>query len=138
MMFGKKEINTDRIDTLIGKNTKLQGIVEGTGTIRVDGELTGDLIVEGNVVIGPDGKIIGNVKCDNLFNSGAIRGNAKCNEQLRLASTATLFGDVDVKTFIVDENAIFEGKCKMQNTTDGKSQKSNKSKELKELETKGA
>ena len=134
-MFGKKEINTDRIDTLIGKNTKLKGLIEGTGIIRVDGELTGDLIVKGNVVIGPDGKIIGNVKCDNLFNSGTIRGNIKCNEQLRLASSAALFGDVDVKTFIIDENAIFEGKCKMQNTKDEKNHKPNNN---KELEAKGA
>jgi len=122
-MLGKKEVNTSNIDTLIGKNTKLQGTIEGAGAIRVDGEVTGDLIIKGNVVIGKEGKILGNVKCDNLLNSGTIKGNANCTEQFRLTSTGSHYGDVNVKTFIVDENAIFEGKCKMSNVAEDKQSK---------------
>lgn len=122
-MLGKKEINTNNIDTLIGKNTKIQGTVEGIGAIRIDGEVIGDLIIQGNVVIGKEGKILGNINCNNLLNSGTVKGNATCNEQFRLTNTGSHYGDVNVKTFIVDENAIFEGKCKMQIESDSKQNK---------------
>ncbi|EOD01659.1 bactofilin family protein [Caldisalinibacter kiritimatiensis] len=128
-MFGKKEIKMDKIDTLIGRNTKLEGKITANGTIRFDGELVGDLIIEGNVIIGEEGKIKGNIKCNNGIVSGRVEGNIICKEQLRLTNTASLFGDIEVKSFIVDENAVFEGSCKMKTETN--TQKNNTKKEEK-------
>lgn len=110
-MFKK---NQNNIDTLIGKNTKLSGKIEATGAIRVDGEIDGDIIADGNITIGIDGKITGNLEGSSIFISGTVYGNIKCSDYLRLGNTAKLIGDVEVKTLIIDENAIFEGKCKME------------------------
>ncbi|WP_069649177.1 bactofilin family protein [Caloranaerobacter ferrireducens] len=125
-MFNKKEVKLDKIDTLIGKNTKLEGKIECKGTIRLDGELTGDLIVEGNVIIGESGKVNGNITCNNVFISGIVKGNVISKEMLRLTNTAKLYGDIQVKTFIVDENAVFEGSCKMEATKTSNETKVNK------------
>lgn len=114
-MFKKNEVYNGKIDTLIGANTKLIGKIEGKGVIRIDGNIEGDVIVDGNITLGTDGKVIGNIICNNIFISGTVKGNIKCKEQLRLSNTAKLYGDVEVKTLIIDENAIFEGKCKMEN-----------------------
>ncbi len=114
-MFKKGQDNSGKIDTLIGRNTRLIGRVEANGTIRVDGEIDGDIVADGNITIGADGKITGNLEGNDIFISGTVYGNIKCNEYLRLGNTAKLFGDVEVKTLIIDENAIFEGKCKMEN-----------------------
>lgn len=113
-MFKKSQDSSGKIDTLIGKNTKLIGKIEANGTIRVDGEIDGNIIADGNITIGADGKITGNLEGNNIFISGTVYGNIKCNEHLRLGNTAKLIGDVEVKTLIIDENAIFEGKCKME------------------------
>lgn len=126
-MFGKEKVKLDKIDTLIGKNTKLEGKIECKGTIRLDGELNGDLIVEGNVIIGKSGKITGNISCNNIFISGIVKGNIISKETLRLTNTAKLYGDIKVKTFIVDENAVFEGSCKMD-ITENLNKKNNKEK----------
>lgn len=115
-MFKKNEDNINKIDTFIGKNTKLIGKIEAKGAIRIDGELDGNIAIGGNITIGTDGKITGNIEGDSVFISGTVYGNVKCKEQLRLGNTAKLFGDVEVKTLIIDENAIFDGKCKMENT----------------------
>lgn len=128
-MFGKKEtkeINTSKIDTLVGKNTTLEGKILTKGTIRLDGTLVGDLEVEGNAVIGEDGKIKGNIICHNIFISGIVQGNISSKEQLVITSTGKLYGDIEVKSFIVDENAIFEGTCKMQNIQTTKQTDNNK------------
>lgn len=115
-MFKKNEINSDKIDTLIGKNTKISGKIEAKGAIRIDGELDGDIVVEGNITIGEDSKITGNIEGSSIFISGTVQGNIKCREHLRLGNTAKLFGDVEVNTLIIDENAIFDGNCKMNQT----------------------
>jgi len=112
-MFGKNEDKFNKIDTLIGKNTKLQGKIESKGSMRIDGELVGDIIIEGSVVIGEEGKINGNISCDNIFIAGSVHGNILCKDQLRVSNTGKLYGDIEVKSFIVDESAVFEGSCKM-------------------------
>lgn len=112
-MFGNGK-KSGKIDTLVGRNTKLEGKVEAKGTIRLDGELIGDLHVDGSAIIGRKGVIKGNVFCTNIYVAGTIEGNVDCKEQLRLTNTAKLTGDIKVKTFIVDENAAFEGKCVMR------------------------
>ncbi|RKD31452.1 bactofilin family protein [Thermohalobacter berrensis] len=135
-MFSKKDKNLEKIDTIIGKNTKLEGKMETTGTIRLDGELIGDLNIKGNLIVGENGKIDGNIIANNVLISGIVNGNITCNEQLRLTNTAKLYGDIIVKSFIVDENAVFEGTCKMQSSSnikekDSQNNNSNKNKGAK-------
>ncbi len=129
-MFKKNEHSMDKIDTLIGKNTKFSGKIEAKGAIRVDGEVEGDIVVDGNITIGADGKITGNMKGNNIFISGIVKGNIKCNEHLRLGNTAKLYGDVEVKTLIIDENAVFDGNCKMKDANNAIANKES-NKELK-------
>ena len=73
------------------------------------------MIVKGDVFLGESGTITGNISGTNIIIAGKILGNVEALEQLHIASTGKLTGDICVNTFIVDENAFFEGKCKMKN-----------------------
>lgn len=118
-MFKKKvETSSNAFDTLIGSNTKVEGKIHGSGTIRLDGHLIGDLHVDGDAIIGNDGKVEGNIFCNNILISGTIIGNINTEEQLRITNTGELYGDIEVTSFVVDEEAIFEGSCKMKKTLD--------------------
>ncbi len=128
-MFKSGTNKSNKIDTLIGKNTKFEGKVSAQGTIRLDGELIGDINIEGSVIIGKKGTVKGNILCNNILVSGTIEGNIDCKEQLRLTNSAKLYGDIKVKSFIVDESAIFEGKCEMQKVHETKNEKQKNSKE---------
>ncbi len=114
--IGKKSttsINTDRIDTLIGKNTKLTGNLTTEGTVRFDGEIIGDVTLSGNLVIGEQGIIKGNVKADNIHLSGVIEGNVISANQVHISTTGKLYGDISVKNIIIDEGGLLQGNCKM-------------------------
>ena len=50
---------------LIGAGTDIQGDVQSTGDIRIDGTLKGNLRTKGKVVIGSTGYIKGEVHCKN-------------------------------------------------------------------------
>jgi len=113
-MFNKKEdIQYSKATTIIGEGCQLEGQLRATGTIRIDGEFKGEIFIEGNLYIGEKGKISGNIKTSNLLVSGEIKGNVEAQEQLRISPGGSLLGDVLAKTFILDENAYFEGNCKM-------------------------
>jgi len=103
----------EKIDTLIGKNTKVTGSINAQGTLRVDGSFDGEVIVNGDLIVGESGEIKGNISAENIFIFGVVHGNIYSKSQLRLAETSKLYGDVEVATFIIDEGAVFEGKTKM-------------------------
>lgn len=113
--FNKKStpINTDKIDTLIGKNTSIDGNLKAEGTIRIDGKVYGDVTISGNLILGEQGSIKGNVKADSIHLSGIIEGNATSINQLYISSTGKLTGDMNVTNVIIDEGAFFQGSCSM-------------------------
>lgn len=114
-MFRRKdeEIHVEDVDSLIGENIKITGKVEGIGNIRLDGTIDGDIDYDGNIVIGETGKVNGNIKAGAISIGGFVKGSIISQAKLTLLPTATLIGDVEVASFVIHENATFEGNCKM-------------------------
>lgn len=113
-MFKKKyNENPETFDTLIGAKTTLTGNVECEGIIRVDGTVNGDMKIAGDIFIGNSGIVTGNISASNIFLSGTVEGNIQANGVLRMLSTAKLYGDIQVHSFVADEGALFQGKCSM-------------------------
>ena len=101
------------IETVIGKNTKIQGEVSGTGNLRIDGELEGELKLSGSVIVGETGMVTGNVSARSLDVSGTVHGNAQTEEGLTIHTTGQLIGDVKVNAFQIEDGGIFKGRSEM-------------------------
>ncbi len=110
---GKKSINAEKIDTLIGKGTIFEGTINADGTVRLDGKVQGGLNITGNLIVGEEGAVKGNIKVENAFIAGVVEGNVIATSQLHITHTAKLIGDITVKNVIIDEGAIFVGNCKI-------------------------
>ena len=118
-MFKQKDtLNPDSVDTIIGTNTVIEGFLESQGTIRVDGKVKGDIKAAGDVFVGTNGTVTGNINASNVYLSGAVEGNVTTKGVLRILSTAKLIGDIFVKSFVTDEGGILQGKCTMIETTE--------------------
>lgn len=113
-MLGRKSTKSiDNIDSIIGINSVFEGNIESEGTIRVDGKIKGDIRVTGDVFVGVNAVITGNIYANNINLSGTVEGNIHSIGVLRILSTAKLFGDIQVHSFVADEGGLFQGKCSM-------------------------
>jgi len=110
----KKEVAVDKLDTLIGKDTRLEGTVQAKGTVRIDGQMEGQVYSQGDVIIGDTGQVKGEIKARNIFISGAVQGNVYAEEKLELSPSGSLLGDMQASKLVVDEGAVFDGNCIMQ------------------------
>lgn len=117
-MFGKKnieeKITIDKINTLIGKDTVFTGNISAGGTIRIDGELTGEIQTKGDVVLSEGAKVEGDVQARNMLIAGTLKGNVRAVGLVDLAQSAKLFGDLQVKKLMIEEGAVFKGNCQME------------------------
>ena len=97
----------------IAQDTRIKGNVESNGDIRLDGRLDGDLDCKGRVVVGPDAKVKGTIRCKNAEIMGRVDGEIVVAELLSLKATSNINGNLTMAKLSVEPGAIFAGNCKM-------------------------
>ena len=108
--------NSKALNTIVN-STSIEGNIKSENDIRIDGNLVGDLTCGAKVIIGPQGKVNGQINCVNAVVEGKFDGILIVKELLTLASTAVVKGDIKTNKWIVQSGAIFNGECKMGNAT---------------------
>lgn len=104
--------NTSAIN-LISSGTEINGDIVSCGDIRIDGSLTGTLSTKGKVVLGPTGKVVGEVICKNSEVSGIIEGKVTVTQLLNLKASCRIQGDISTFKLSIEPGAKFSGNCKM-------------------------
>lgn len=97
----------------INQGTTLEGTIRAKNDIRIDGTIKGNLICEAKVIIGPTGKVEGEISCENAVVEGAFEGTLRVRELLNIRETATVDGDVTTSKLIVQPGGIFNVNCNM-------------------------
>lgn len=98
---------------IIGKGTKIVGDITSAGDVRIDGQLNGNIIISGKLVLGPNGLIEGNITSVNAELEGEVRGIVNVSETLSLKSTAKINGDIVTTKLMIEPGALFTGSCNM-------------------------
>lgn len=117
-MIGKK--NEIRITTIIGKDSECNGDFSSGGSVRIDGTINGDINVAETLILGATGVINGDVVTKVAIIGGEIIGSINAPEKTELTSTARVLGDIVTNTIVIDENAIFQGSCNMNQDVSSK------------------
>jgi len=98
---------------LIGNGTNIVGDIKSNGDVRIDGILTGNISINGKLVVGSTGKIEGNILCQNADISGEVNGKINVSELLILKASAKLLGDIITGKISIEPSATFTGTCSM-------------------------
>lgn len=99
---------------IISEGTSIKGDVIAAGDIRIDGTLIGNIGAKGRLVIGPKGKVEGEINCNNIEVSGTIKGKIKVPELLNMKSSAKIYGDIIAGKLSVEPGSVFTGTCTME------------------------
>jgi cytoskeletal protein CcmA (bactofilin family) len=96
-MFGR-DSKQARIDTLIGKASKVQGDLEFVGGLHLDGSIAGNVRADpsqdSSLSVSETGSIEGNVEADSVMLNGAVKGDIMARGRVVLGSTARVQGNV--------------------------------------------
>lgn len=124
-MFKKNEdIDSTKIDTIIGKDTSINGTIEAKGVLRVDGKVKGQLNTNGDIIIAASGAVEADIRCRSISIAGSLQGNVEATGILDIEPSGKLMGDIIVAKLAIGDGAIFDGTCKMQSKV--KQEKNNK------------
>ena len=113
--MAKEVVHTGIGHNIIAQGTKIVGTITTNSDIRIDGELEGDLVCKGKIVVGQQGNIKGNVECANAEVMGNINGKMVVSGTLSLKATSKIWGQIKTKILSIEPEAQFTGSCEMGN-----------------------
>ena len=96
--------------SVVSAECYFQGTLSVQGSLRVDGTLEGSVDNARHVIVGKDGKVIGDVSAQVVVCGGSIEGNV-CAEMLEVLAPAFIKGDIRAKKMIVEEGGRINGQC---------------------------
>lgn len=116
-MSRSEDYKSARVSSVIGKKTIVEGTLIGNELLRIDGLVKGIVKSEGKIIVGNGGKVEGKIEANEIFVGGTIEGELFATEKVEANPTGRIYGDIHTKRLIVDDNAVFEGRCYMENNT---------------------
>ena len=118
-MFGDKKEKVSEpqkkaaLDTVVGPGAEIVGDITIRAGARIDGRVKGNVSCQGELVIGKDGFVEGEVRAASAVVSGRITGKLSVEGKAELTSTARMEGDVACSKLVIEEGAFFQGHCQM-------------------------
>ncbi len=119
--MNKIPISETHSANLIQSDTYITGDIFSGGNIRIDGVLKGTLKCLGKMILGPTGRIEGDIISQNADMEGKVKGNVLVTELLSLKATTEVNGDITSNKLAIEPGARFTGACNMsgpQNISD--------------------
>ncbi len=104
------------INTIIGEKTSITGNLKLEGDIIIYGKITGDVETDGTITIFPAAELRGNMIASHLNIGGHVEGNIKATGRVALGDKAYLKGDIKAAQIVIEDGAVFEGRCEMHFT----------------------
>ncbi len=113
-MFGKKK--QPPIRTLIGEGTVIHGELKFADGLRIDGEVIGDVLSEGDaysiLVISEKARITGKVIAGHVIVNGTVIGPIQSTDLLELQPKARITGDVRYEVLEMHQGATIDGELR--------------------------
>lgn len=114
-MFARKSDKPqNRIDSLIGAGTRVEGDVVFAGGLRVDGEIKGNVSAaqaeNGTLVVSEQARIEGEIRCARLVVNGTVAGTVHVTDTVELHPRSKVTGDIHYGRVEMHLGAIVEGR----------------------------
>ncbi len=101
-------------ETIIGSTVKLKGNLNTDGDIAIDGRMVGNIKSGGNVVIGVNAHVAGDVSASSIVVGGRLDGHVKVQDTATVQSTGQVHGNIDCVRLEVALGGLFIGISRMK------------------------
>lgn len=105
------------IKAFLGEGTDFKGILTFEGTVRIDGQMEGEVFTKDTLVIGETAVVKAEINVNNIAISGVVKGNINATGKIEVHRPGKLFGNVKTPSLYIEEGVIFEGSCSMARET---------------------
>lgn len=103
----------ERISSVLGKDTRYQGKLTGSGGVRIEGMFEGEIALDGLLVVGTTGVVTcEEVRARTVIVAGKVKGDITANK-VEIRASGRVWGNVSTTAFSTEEGAFLRGQIQM-------------------------
>lgn len=110
----------DEIKAFLGKDTEFEGKFSFTGSVRIDGKLSGEIFSSGTLIVGESAIIKSKIHVAEMIISGEVHGDIFAENRIEINVPGKLFGNIQTPKLVIEEGVVFQGSCKMKDLGEDK------------------
>jgi len=98
--------------TIISEGVKIEGKLNFPGSVKINGDVIGDIKVGGTLTIGRNAKVESNVQTKDAVISGHFKGEMHASGLVEITSTGRFIGNLiqDNALLAIKKGGLFKGK----------------------------
>ena len=105
--------------TIVGAGARLDGNLVSAGSLRIDGQVKGQINADGDVSLSPQSQVEADIRAQNVSVAGRFKGNIVVKGKAHLARGGRIDGNITSKSLIVEEGGTFHGQSIMDASGSG-------------------
>lgn len=95
--------------TIKGNSAKIEGKLIISNSIEIDCEITGELNVDGKLIIQQSGHVNADVKTTDAIINGVYEGNMEATGNVQITETGKTSGNIKTDSLIIEKGGVFAG-----------------------------
>jgi cytoskeletal protein CcmA (bactofilin family) len=114
-----RDIKEGTLSGFVGNGTTLTGEANFKGMLRVDGHLSGRVSSQdGTLIVSLGGQVDADIEVSVAQIYGTVVGDIIATKRIELGRVARVTGNIQTPALVIEQGAIFEGSCRMQQSRD--------------------
>ncbi len=95
---------------VLGRGMRVRGRLSGAGSLRIEGEIEGDVQLGGALELGASGSVTGNLQANSVLIEGALTGDVESGGAVVIRAGARVIGNMNGSEIALEEGASFSGR----------------------------
>ena len=100
-------------NTVIGVGSNFRGTLMVAGTLRIEGEMDGDILNCERLEVGEHGVMRADIEVKEALIEGRVFGNIRALGTIELRAGARIEGDIWALSVVMEPGVFFTGRCTM-------------------------
>jgi len=105
--------NDAEIKAYMGEDTIFNGLLNYTGTVRIDGKFEGQITTEDTLIIGETGHLTAEISAGTVICMGYVEGTVMATQKIEIHSTSKVVGSIKSPALHIELGGVFDGTCDM-------------------------
>ncbi len=118
---GEPVSNEPSVQAHLGKGSRVEGKLSFEGSVRIDGQVEGEIQAQDAVIIGETAVVKAQITAGTVILTGKLQGDVVARKRVELRAPGKLTGNITTPSLVIHEGVTFEGHCSMGSAGDSKS-----------------
>ena len=114
------------LQATLGKGSRVEGKLRFDGSVRIDGQVDGEIEAQESVIVGETAVINAQIKAGTIVVKGKITGDVIASRRVDLQAPGRLVGNIVTPSLVIHEGVVFEGHCSMGSGADSRTDRGDK------------